>query len=284
MNSSGIDYYPFNVDFFGDDKIQLIEAEFGIKGSYIAIRLLCKVYSEGYYYQWGDDECLLFAKNIGNGIVPNTVKEVLAGLIKRSFFDKGVFDTFGILTSHGIQKRYFKIAERRKKVDVKSDILLVDISEFKNVNILSENVNISNQIVNILPQSKVKKSKVNIYLSSARENRLVFESLSPLMEELLNDQSCIEDFQRTAGAPYPDIETISDKVKEFFVKLTVDGEDTKERKDAIYHFKSWYRQQAEIEKTQSQKGGKNGTETRAAHNGANNKPAKETPRDYSKRF
>lgn len=104
------------------------------------------------------------------------------------------------------------------------------------------------------------------------------------MEELLNDQSCIEDFQRTAGAPYPDNETISDKVKEFFVKLTVDGEDAKERKDAIYHFKSWYRQQAEVERTQNQKGGKNGTETRAAHNGANNKPAKEALRDYTKRF
>ena len=64
-NKTGIDYFPFDVDFFLNDKLQLIEGEFGMKGGYIAIRLLCKVYKNGYYYQWGADECLLFAKNLG---------------------------------------------------------------------------------------------------------------------------------------------------------------------------------------------------------------------------
>jgi hypothetical protein len=39
-SKTGIDYFPFDIDFFNDDKIQLIEAEFGIKGGYIAVRLL----------------------------------------------------------------------------------------------------------------------------------------------------------------------------------------------------------------------------------------------------
>ena len=47
-NSTGLDYFSFNVDFFDDDKLALIEGEFGIKGAYIAIRLLCKIYKEGY--------------------------------------------------------------------------------------------------------------------------------------------------------------------------------------------------------------------------------------------
>ena len=29
-NNTGIEYYPFNVDFFDDDKIALIEGEFGM--------------------------------------------------------------------------------------------------------------------------------------------------------------------------------------------------------------------------------------------------------------
>ena len=58
-NKVGIDYFSFDVDFFNDDKIQLIEAEFGIKGSITAIRLLCKIYNEGYFYGWGEDQCLL---------------------------------------------------------------------------------------------------------------------------------------------------------------------------------------------------------------------------------
>lgn len=58
----GLDYFPMNVDFFEDDKIELIEAEFGIKGSILAVKLLCKIYKEGYFYKWGEDECLLFQR------------------------------------------------------------------------------------------------------------------------------------------------------------------------------------------------------------------------------
>ena len=112
-SNTGIEFYPFNVDFFDDDKIALIEGEFGMKGSVIAIRLLCKIYREGYYYKWGDDECLIFAKKTGADIVPNTIREVVNGLLRRSFFDKGVFEQFGILTSRGIQQRYFDAVRRR---------------------------------------------------------------------------------------------------------------------------------------------------------------------------
>lgn len=90
------------------------------------------------------------------------------------------------------------------------------------------------------------KDKLNYISISIRENeRFVFESLNPLMEEFLNDPIIIEDFQRSIGPPYSSSDTIKDLIKEFFVKLTVDGETSKERKDAIYHFKSWYRQNQE---------------------------------------
>lgn len=87
------------------------------------------------------------------------------------------------------------------------------------------------------------KNYISIYLKG--ENRFVFESLNPLMEEFLNDPVIIEDFQRTIGSPYPSPDTVKELIKEFFVKLTVDGETSKDRKSAIYHFKSWYRQELE---------------------------------------
>lgn len=158
--ANGIDYFPLDVDFFDDDKIALIESEFGIQGSYIALRLLCKIYREGYYYQWGGDECLLFARKAGAGIVPSLVKEVVNGLVKRSFFDKGVFDRFGILTSPGIQLRYFEASKRRQKVTVRREYLLVDVSKFPNVYISGENVYIEPKNAHISKQSKVKESKV----------------------------------------------------------------------------------------------------------------------------
>lgn len=131
--TEGIEYFPINVGFFDDDKILLIESEFGAKGSVIAMRLLCKIYSNGYYYQWGDDACQIFARKSGADLAPNLVKEVVNGLIRRSFFDKGMFDTFGILTSRSIQQRYFEAVKRRQKVEVNRDYLLVDISKYSNI-------------------------------------------------------------------------------------------------------------------------------------------------------
>jgi len=160
-NKIGIDYFPLDVDFFIDDKIQLIEAEFGSKGGYIIVRLLCKIYREGYYYQWGGDECLLFTKNMGAEFVPNMVNEVVNGLVRRCFFDKGCFDRFGILTSKGIQERYFEITKRYNEVSVFKEYLLVDVSKFNNVNIIPINANIIPINDNTNQQKKIKEIKLN---------------------------------------------------------------------------------------------------------------------------
>jgi hypothetical protein len=139
----GLDFFKLSVDFFVNDKIRLIEAEFGWKGSAIAIRLLCKIYKEDFYYQWGDDQCLLFSKAIGDGVAPSLVNEVVKGLVKRGFFNKALFDSFKILTSKGIQNRFFDAVVRYKKVCVISEYLLVDVSKMINVNIYSLNDNIN---------------------------------------------------------------------------------------------------------------------------------------------
>ena len=184
-NKIGLDYFPFDVGYFEDDKIQLIEAEFGVKGGYIAVRLLCKIYREGYFYQWGGDECLLFTKNAGAEFVPNTVDEVVKGLVRRCFFDKGCFDRFGILTSKGIQKRYFEATQRYKLVDVFEEYLLIDVSNFKNVNIISINVDINSINADINKQKKGKEKKVNNTIPP----------LPPLGEEVVVEKSWRDDFE-----------------------------------------------------------------------------------------
>lgn len=174
MKSKAIDYFPFDTDFFDDDKIALVEGEFGCKGSYIAVRLLCKIYKTGgYFYQWGEDECLLFTRKLGAEFVPSLVNEVVRGLVRRSFFDKGVFDSFAVLTSKGIQERYFFSVKRRSKLVVRPEILLIDLSEIKNVDISYENVYNFEENVDNFSQSKVKYIK-----EKKRKNS--FPSLVPL--------------------------------------------------------------------------------------------------------
>lgn len=161
-NKIGIDYFSFDVDFFNDDKVQLIEAEFGSKGSIVAIRLLCKIYNEGYYYSWGEDQCLLFAKNAGAEFNAKIVQDIVEGLIKRSFFDADLFKKHQILTSSGIQRRYLDATIRYKEVKMIKEYLLIDVPDRDNVHIDSINVNINSINTDINPQRKGKERKLNI--------------------------------------------------------------------------------------------------------------------------
>lgn len=169
-NKTGIDYFSFDVDFFNDDKIQLIEAEFGTKGSIIAIRLLCKIYNEGYYYGWGEDQCLLFAKNSGSEFTPAIVQNIVNGLIRRSFFDANCYEKYHVLTSAGIQRRYLDATFRYKEVKLIEEYLLIECPSRDNVNIISLNVNINPINVIINSQRKGKEiekesisSKIDVY-------------------------------------------------------------------------------------------------------------------------
>ena len=158
-NKTGIDYFPIDVDFFQDEKIQFVSARFGLKGEAIAIRLLCKIYRNGYYTEWNDDTALLFAKGVGDGCSDACVKDVVHELLKRGFFDKSIFERFSILTSKGIQNRYFEATRRYNSVDVFEEFLLVDVSKFNNVNIINKNVNINNKNDDINSQKKRERER-----------------------------------------------------------------------------------------------------------------------------
>lgn len=155
----GLDYFRFDVDFFSDEKIEFTSARFGIKGELIAVKLLCRIYRNGYYTDWTDDDATIFAKRAGEGFTPALVNEVVQELAKRGFFDKTFLSSFNILTSKGIQKRYFEAVERRKDVEIDSRYLLVDTSKYPNVHIIKPNVDISPPDDSILQQKKGEEKK-----------------------------------------------------------------------------------------------------------------------------
>lgn len=49
MINKGIPYFPTPANFFDEEVMELLEAKFGVLASYIVMRLLCKIYKEGYY-------------------------------------------------------------------------------------------------------------------------------------------------------------------------------------------------------------------------------------------
>jgi len=159
--NEGIPYFSFDVHL--DDKFELIEAEYGLKGFAVVVKVLQKIYGEnGYYCEWTKDVELLFSKKIGFLDGGNSVSEIIRSAIKRSIFNEELFNKYSILTSTGVQKRYFKAVERRKEVEVDKRYLLLDHIFFsKNANISFKNVNINEENDNIFEQRKVKERKEN---------------------------------------------------------------------------------------------------------------------------
>lgn len=205
---SGLDFFPLNVDL--DNKFKLIEAEFGVTGFGVVVHLLQEIYGqEGYYIEWTEEVALLFAQKYGVGY--SAVSEIVGASIRRGMFDKEIFDKYRVLTSRGIQKRYFDAVSRRKTLEVRDNILLVDIAQIcKNVNIEHKNVNISSENADSGEQSKVKKSKEE--KSKVKESIYSTEPQAPSVLTLtLNDgsefgiaQSDIDEWQDT----FPNVDVL----------------------------------------------------------------------------
>lgn len=148
-SKGGISYFPLDVD--NDDKLDLIEAEFGLTGFAVVVKLYQRIYKLGYYCEWNDEVALLFGKRIGLG--GRAVSEIVSAALKRALFDRELYEKYGILTSRGIQKRYFEIVSRRKNVEVDQRYLLVPCD------ILQHDVNIMYAETQIMSTSCTQKSE-----------------------------------------------------------------------------------------------------------------------------
>ncbi|MBP9586674.1 MAG: DUF4373 domain-containing protein [Bacteroides sp.] len=163
----GLSYFPLNTNFFEKELQELLEAKYGIKGPYIVIKLLCKIFADSYYLSWGDDQCLIFTRKLGKEFVVEEVEQVVNLLIERGFFDKELYHTHHILTSEPIQRVWVEATSRRKRDLSRLPYLMVELTNPKNASTTGkkgnktateEDLNPENAV--IFEQSKVKQSKV----------------------------------------------------------------------------------------------------------------------------
>ena len=172
MAVAGLDYFPVPCHFGPDT--ELLEAEFGLKGIAVLVKLYQKIYGVyGYYCEWNDEVTLLFSrKDCGIPVDDegcSVVSEVVEAALRRGIFDKKVYEKHGVLTSAVIQETYLAAAKRRTCVEVKKEYLLLSAHKIpKNVNIVSENVCRNAENVYRNGQSKGKESKENKNKKSVR--------------------------------------------------------------------------------------------------------------------
>lgn len=182
MAAEGVSYFPLYCTL--DEKFELLEAEYGLKGFAIVVKLFQRIYKEhGYYCEWNDDISLMFAKQCGfsnvgesgknnrdslggadgsssSGKSKNLIDHVVAASIRRGIFDKKIFNNYSVLTSRGIQRHYLAIVRNRKNVEIKKEYLLLSDAEIKGNVVIIDDSYVRNADSYVrMDQSKVKESK-----------------------------------------------------------------------------------------------------------------------------
>ena len=111
----GINYFPVGVNFMEENAMEVIEAKYGIKGSAIVLKLMCKIYKEGYYIRWDEGQCLIFANKAGREVQAEEVQGIIEILFTKGILDRNSYQENGILTSESIQKVWMEATKRRKR-------------------------------------------------------------------------------------------------------------------------------------------------------------------------
>ena len=160
QNKVGLDY--FELDCQMEEKVRLIQAEYGLKGFAVFVKLLQRIYGEnGYYCEWTQDSELLFMSENGldSGCL-QLLREIVSACIRRNIFSERLLKEYGILTSSGVQKQYLKATVKREVVDLKKEYLLISVPENRKnivINSISSDGNSINGVINT--QSRVEKSR-----------------------------------------------------------------------------------------------------------------------------
>ena len=184
----GINYFPVGVNFMEENAMEVIEAKYGIKGSAIVLKLLCKIYKEGYFIRWDEEQCLIFANKAGREVQAAEVQGIIEILFIKGILDRNSYLANGILTSANIQKIWMEATKRRKR-DLKAlpYLLVNDLTQQETEAPEGENVTISpgNVVHDVTVnaknacnsgQSKVKENK-------AEENKELPPSAPPKGKE-----------------------------------------------------------------------------------------------------
>ena len=196
-------YFPLDVRFFENDKIESITTKFGLRAVPIVIRLLCDIHADGYYIRWDDDKSRLMARKLGTRNVV-FINQVVQGLLEIGFFDAESYTKHGILTSKSIQEVYLDfIGKCRSNYIQNTEYLIIDqrpkrkytkrqIQIDEKCDSKSETNN-SPYNINKIKGNKIEKEEKNS--SSSEEEKEVVEDVDALGGKNLNEKKNLKSYR-----------------------------------------------------------------------------------------
>ena len=181
----GLDYFQKNVDFYQDIKIRKLIRHKGIQAVSVYDILLCQIYRVGYYISWDDD--LPFIISEISDLKEDNILDIINYALSIGLFDQTMYDEHQVLTSHGIQERFFdfcSVAQRKVSADL--PYLLVDLS---GKIVSSEKQSVITEETIVFPEETTDTSEETVENSAkstqskvkeSKDNNSLRSSLSPL--------------------------------------------------------------------------------------------------------
>ncbi len=113
--TKGLTYFPLDTSW--ETAVKLVKAKYGtLEGVGFLSEIWASIYRENYYRKWDEETELLFADEIKKPVA--WVHEVIDYCLQKGIFDQSIYSVKHVLTSHGIQRRYFRIVISLKRTDI----------------------------------------------------------------------------------------------------------------------------------------------------------------------
>ena len=236
----GLDYFPFDIDFFQDLKIRKLIKYQGGKAIAVYALLLCNIYKQGYYMRW--DEELPFIVSEQTGFEEAYIREVIKCCLVIGLFSKELYESDKVLTSKGIQERYQKISELCRR---NGNILEYNIISSEEKPISSAKKRISSEEKPISSaksaQSKVNKIKEKSTDVDEKKSSSPKTVLDQEINDLKNDSIWLDNLQVVHRMGVEKLKFMLDKFRTHCIAEGILCHQNE--RDAKQHYNNWLRKQ-----------------------------------------
>ena len=172
---TGLDYFPLDCDYCNDPKIFALRSKHGNLGELVFLRLLARIFDNGYFIKWDDMQNAVLAGQLG--VSEEEVSSIINVCINFTLFDKCIHEQHSILTSKAIQDRWLKATERRSS-RVIDDIYSLQQSKCihkPRSTVVNDNISTQSKVKEIESKEKVKEIESKKKVKEKRERAPVPE-------------------------------------------------------------------------------------------------------------
>lgn len=237
---TGLDYFPFDVDYWDDFKIMDLLNEYGPLGTAIYEIILSKVYRNGYYLEVPLDKLATqIVRIIGNRWIKekNLVLQVIQYCADIGLFNNALLMQ-SVITSVGIQRRYSEVTVRNKVNKSKYWLLDKEENQAALINIPQNTVSVAKTGIS------VAETKINATVIPQKERKGKERKGKEMKGEKLrlpsSDGSYIltEEFYNKLVAAYPQTD-VDECLRNINIWLESNRGRLKPRKEMTSYINTW---------------------------------------------